>query len=301
MKNVAIVYFSGTGNTRVIAELLTSEFTKNGNVDIFRVEDISKNRIGFEQGKYDILGVGTPVHGFDSSRIVYDFVNSLVPAGGKPAFVFCTCAGPFFLNDIALYGLKKVLFSKGYNVFYERQFYMPPNIATPYNDRVSKQLYEAAVRKAAVMAREIGDGRKKLRNDRILPLLMRGLYRVEKSEWKKVSRDFRVTVECDLCMKCVAECPQGNIANKDGSIVFGRDCLACYRCVYVCPTAAIRGKVYDFARIKGGYDIRRVIGDRDIKGDYITDRTRGYYGIFRKYLKDDGAISSRLFTSPSGG
>lgn len=283
-KSIVIVYFSGTGNTELVTDLVARELTKNFLVDVVRVEDIRRGKAEFDLKKYDMIGVGYPIYGFNAPKIIADFIEQLPNASALKAFVFSTCAGPLYLNDIASFGVKKLLQAKGIEVFYERQIYMPANIATRYPDEVAKQLCNAAIRKSAEMAEEIGAYKIRLRRDRMGPRLMKWMYAWERNAWKLVSKDFRVLESCNGCKKCVQACPMDNISYRDGEILFGEQCTACYRCVYQCPEKAISGKKYQFAIFKDGYDIVKIMKNDELKGDYITPKTWGYYRVFRKYL-----------------
>ena len=73
--NISIVYFSGTGNTKYIAELLESGFNENNDVDLIKLEDIIFKRVSFDINKYDLIGLGFPTYGFNPPLNVYNFVK----------------------------------------------------------------------------------------------------------------------------------------------------------------------------------------------------------------------------------
>ena len=51
MKTVALFYFSGTGNTKIVAGMFKDAFTRQGYcVDMMRMEDIIKKQNGLESG-----------------------------------------------------------------------------------------------------------------------------------------------------------------------------------------------------------------------------------------------------------
>jgi flavodoxin len=163
LKSIVIIYFSGTGNTKAVTGFIANELLKHFKVDVFKVEDIIKEKKDFDFGNYQMIGFGYPVYGFNVPRIIVDFIEQLTNTMANQVFVFSTCAGPCYFNDIASFRLKKILNSKGFRVFYERQFYMPANIATRYNDEVAKQLCNAAMKKSKIMADEIRNQKIKVR------------------------------------------------------------------------------------------------------------------------------------------
>lgn len=286
-KAIAIIYFSGTGNTEAITKLLASNLEKTTKVKLIKVEDILKQKHNLDLNDFDMIGLGYPIHGFDAPSLLYKFVKTLEKVNYKKAFVFFTCAGPFYFNSNSTIWLKRRLKKKGIDVFYERIFYMPANILTPYNDKVCKQLYNVAIPKVKQMADDILNEKQRLRRDPfIIRILLSWMYFFEKRIWKFIGMDFKTRKTCTLCKKCINSCPQENIVLKNNKIKFKLKCMGCYRCVYSCPENAIKGRFWGFVIFKKGYNIKKIIDNDNLKGNYITDQTKGYYRIFRKYLSD---------------
>jgi len=62
MKTVVIYYFSGTGNTELVANMFKEEFPKHEyNVNLIKIEDVLKNNILIDINKYDLIGIGSQV------------------------------------------------------------------------------------------------------------------------------------------------------------------------------------------------------------------------------------------------
>ena len=77
-RRIGVFYFSGTGNTKMIAELLTTEFERYGNVaDVIAIDELMKTNKTAEVEKYDIIGFGYPVHAFNAPRIFFEFIELL--------------------------------------------------------------------------------------------------------------------------------------------------------------------------------------------------------------------------------
>ncbi len=91
---------------------------------------------------------------------------------------------------------------------------------------------------------------------------------------------------CNLCGKCIKECPTRNISEHNEEIIFGNKCTFCLRCVYNCPERAISNKYMNFLVIKKGYNILNVINDPKIKGNYISHKTKGFFKHFYKYISE---------------
>jgi len=109
LEPVAIVYFSGTGNTEAVAEFVAEEMSGAFKVDLIKAEDITRRKIDFDVEKYQMIGFGYPIHGFNAPMVMYDLVKQLPDSGNKRVFLFSTCAGPLYCNDIASFNLKESL------------------------------------------------------------------------------------------------------------------------------------------------------------------------------------------------
>lgn len=286
-KHIAILYFSGTGNSAAVACLLRDELSAGGDVAVFAIEDILLNKIPFNSSGYDCIGIGYPSYGFNAPPIVSKFAKTLIGSGDTCVFLFMTCAGPCYINDIASFGLKRILSKRGFRIVYEKVFCMPANILIRYRDEIARQLYETAARKAHAMAADILSGKPCVRKDGVFAMLLRGLYVwCDEPMLRFLSLDFRVRNSCTKCSKCVNNCPGRNIRLKEGNIRFGANCAGCYRCVYNCPQRAIAGRLFNFAIFKGGYDIGRIIRDDNIDGNFITKDTKGLFKTLFRYLND---------------
>lgn len=296
IKSIGLFYFSGTGNTQVVAALLKEAFERRGvDVTTARIEQALKEKAGFDPDAYDLVGVGHPVHGFDAPRILYDFIADLVapfvapsPAVEKKrAFIFKTAGDFSSMNNAASKTAIERLERKGYDVFYDRLICMPSNWAVKYDDAFSKQLYCAAVAKTAHMVDDILAGRE--RSLKVGPILRWGVRLLSRGEdWgaRMFGKGLRVTDACVDCGFCIENCPTGNIRRESGRITFGGDCLWCMRCIYACPKQAITPRFAKFCVLEDGYDIQAIIRDTSLKGDFVTEETEGFFGRFREYLRD---------------
>ena len=101
-----ILYFSQTGNTKMFAETISKALKIEALYDI-NVVDPSV------VAEYDVLILGTPVHGFNPSKEALAFVKSLHKSENKESILFCT-----WLWKGSTFGkLKKELKNKGYATF----------------------------------------------------------------------------------------------------------------------------------------------------------------------------------------
>jgi flavodoxin len=100
-----VLYFSQTGNTRKFAEAISDSLKIPAVFDMTTTEPSVVN-------DYDVIILGTPVHGFNPSKEAMAFAKSLPEGNDKRAILFCThrlWKGKTFGK------LKKELKKKGYS------------------------------------------------------------------------------------------------------------------------------------------------------------------------------------------
>jgi flavodoxin len=81
--NSCVLYFSQTGNTRKFAETISNS------LEIKAVYDITTAEPAVVKD-FDLIFLGTPVHGFSPSKKSLSFVKRLPEGDGKQAILFCT-------------------------------------------------------------------------------------------------------------------------------------------------------------------------------------------------------------------
>ena len=109
MKKILVIYFSGAGSTKKVANLMCNRLLHDCEVDIFSIESKEIPNIN----NYDALIVGTPTYHAIPSKLIMDFFNAISPlAEVVPAFIYNT-RGLFSFNTNR--ALAKVLQAK--NIF----------------------------------------------------------------------------------------------------------------------------------------------------------------------------------------
>jgi ferredoxin/flavodoxin len=286
--SVGLCHFSGTGNTQVVAELLAKAFEHYGaHVESARIEHVLQGKARFEPAAYDLVGIGHPIHGFDTPRIVYDFIDALPQVEGKRTFIFKTAGDFISVNKAASKTAIKRLKRKGYNVFYDRIVCMPTNWAMQYDDTFSKQLCYTAIAKAEHMAGEIlARKERQLKVNPFLRWIVKLVALGEARGARRFGQGLAVTDACAGCNKCIDNCPTNNIQRENGRPTFGNACVWCMRCIYACPQQAIVPRIAKFSVLKDGYDIRAIIANADLEGNFVTEETKGFYRHFLRYIRN---------------
>jgi flavodoxin/ferredoxin len=288
MKKIIINYFSGTGNTKLVSELVRDAFYDKGvSVDLHRIEDMSRISYDTEIKYYDAIGIAYPIYGGGTPRLVEDLIDKMPEVSNKPVFIYKTAADFISFNYYASKRIIRKLIKKGYDVFYDRIFAMGSNWWMKYDDRFSKLLYETAIDKTKHMRDEILSGKR--RRYRLNPILSIMISLLKWGESKIAApiygRLLKVLPNCTDCGRCITDCSVGNIyKDKKDKIKFGWDCIWCMRCLYNCPVTAIKPRIFGFVAVKGGYNIYKIIKDDSISSDFIKEKGKGYYKHFNKYL-----------------
>ena len=81
--NACVLSFSLTGNTRKFAETISDSLKIQAVYDITTTEPSVV-------ADYDVMILGTPVHGFNPSKESISFVKRLPEGNGKKTVLFCT-------------------------------------------------------------------------------------------------------------------------------------------------------------------------------------------------------------------
>lgn len=235
--NVGILYFSGTGNTKYVANHLKAEFeARSAKVRLVDITSISPSE--FNADEYDLIAIGYPMHAFNPIKYAANFVKKLPKIGApKPVFIFQVTGGyekPS--NEI----VKKRLKRKGYNIIYEELFVMPSNMVIYLSARETVRRCYDMEKTATKAVSDIFDGDISLAN---IPLWLKFVYFINRGEYWSIKLIGKLLIsdknKCTMCMKCVNNCPAGNISSDGKNIKFGWKCIFCMKCIYSCPTRAI--------------------------------------------------------------
>ncbi|MEW6684685.1 MAG: EFR1 family ferrodoxin [Candidatus Edwardsbacteria bacterium] len=264
-----VVYFSQTGNTKKVAEVIASELGRiTGSTDLALLQDYDPQ----ELGKYHLIGLGTPVFYFREPINVKHFLKEIPQGLHGSFFLFATAGsqpGNIFPN------MAKILRKKGIKVLgtfwckgcdtYQAFEELPPTARGHPDDdelraaqRFAREMFHRfrlvnPVRKLG-REEEVLSNRVKEKKEILLPefkprvnsfyllsllftewmlksLLFLGLLPVKKIDYTK----------CNRCGLCVENCPVGAV--RIGTFPrFGSECLGCYYCAKLCPQQAITSR-----------------------------------------------------------
>lgn len=246
----AVVFFSGTGNTKYIAKLFKERF-KEENVNIELIDIQKENSI---KKDYDFYIIGSPIHVEKSPKILMDWISKNVPTSNKKCITYYTLADDGhkeYRVDLA-----KIMKEKGYDVIINTSIKMPNNyyhvIFKRDSDEVIKEALEEAPSKVDKIVKDfLAENRSEIaynKQSKSMKLVY-DMFLIYAKKYAK--RKFSVDKDkCINCKICENECPTKNILMNDINITFYNKCIGCEKCIHRCPTNAILYKNKPFEPYK---------------------------------------------------
>lgn len=281
---VLFAVFSGTGNTRRVAQTFAEGLTSLGHLTELYM--IKKGAPMPEVGQYDVLIVGYPVHAFNAPTALISFVKEL-PAGEKPVYLLRTSGEPSKLNDASGITPRRILTKKGYSVKGEFTYVMPYNIIFRHSDGMVSRMWRAACLRIERDIRTVDTLQGELRKVGPLRRSAAFVLRIEHPAMPLIGKTFHVAKDkCIGCGACAKLCPCGNIRMVDGRPKFGMHCVGCMGCSFSCPQDAVRISLLNLWRVNGKYAFT---------GEPSTDEEtcRYLHGMYNRYFHETEDMALR--------
>ncbi len=221
-----ILYFSSTGNSLFVAQLVRDSITGE-----LRYIPSYKG----DGREYDRIIIVSPVYSFGLPVHVFQLLSSL---HGTDIYMILTYGGMLSGADRLAYEYAEEC---GLSVRGVYTVKMVENFTLTFS---TPQFYnKLMLRLASGRIEEIIASITKNENNIPKPQKTKRLeYENNKRNWHLIANDFSVTEDCVQCGKCISLCPSNNIYLQDGKIKFAQSCVACLGCYHRCPKKAIRYK-----------------------------------------------------------
>jgi ferredoxin len=238
-----IYYFSGTGNSLVVAQSIANEL---GETDIISIPKAMQNGRDTAAPR---LGLVFPVYVWGLPRIVAEFVKELSPRSAQYTFAVTTCGGT---PGGALLQLQRLLQKYGPNL--DAGFVVRAANNTPFTsddplirfvrNLNTKPLPSLVTERLPEIVATIKSGQKhEPESSSTVTNLIGGLlYSAAIHTLRQSSQHYWVDEKCNLCGMCEKICPRGNIKLIDDKVTWQRDCEQCFGCLQWCPQEAIQYK-----------------------------------------------------------
>lgn len=236
-----ILYFSGTGNTKFVAEKFDRELKANGiKTEIHSIEEA----VSIEPDTYDLLILGCPKYYEYPTLHFVNYLKQKLPTSKNaiPVLAFCTQTGPLETN---FKGMAKILARKNHQLIVSKSFPIANNFLIfksfqPTDDQDAKN----RIKQINPQVKELVSAllNKKVKMEQVGTFLG-GMEHAVAISCDKLfpvfAMKYSVSEECIHCGLCAKMCPKQNIAMKAGKLEFGRNCMFCMRCINLCPANAI--------------------------------------------------------------
>ena len=262
----------------MVVQKYAEELTDSGIVvDTHKIED---GNFSYDLSQYDMLGIGYPVHAFNAPSIVVDFVKSLPKSEiKKKLFIIKSSGEPLSINNISSLKIVSILKRKNYILTNEYHYVMPYNMIFRHSDAMAYKMWDTAQRLIPIDCKEILAGKIVKLKRIFMGRFIAWLFRIEHWGGRFNGKKYKVKQSCVKCMKCVKNCPTGNIQFKDGKFVFGKNCLMCTRCSFECPTNSIKIGWFEKWKVNGAYNFNNPVATNQYSQKNFCKRS------YKKYFE----------------
>lgn len=227
-------YFSGTGNTLLVARRMKEAFENQKYLVTLKKISISGD-VELENDCH--LGIVVPVAIQSTFPIVWDFIDRL-PEGNMRQVFFADTMETFSGGIVG--PMKKSLEAKGYKCIGAYEFKMATSMQTTEKKaEMGKEKNRIALLNAEEYVQSLIDGRTKWKRIPVLSDAMRFTSK-GRSIWTKTSESIMIDhALCTKCRMCEKFCPVNAIRLTDQRMeIQYRQCISCMRCVNYCPQNA---------------------------------------------------------------
>jgi ferredoxin len=251
LQKLTIFYFSGTGNSKNVAQWMSSAASKfNVECSIHHIASIDRNSLEPLPSGSLIVFI-SPVHGFNYPPVMLNFIARF-PKGKNKVILMDTRAG-ILIGKYNLPGLSGAafLFSslllklKGYSIAGIKSVDLPSNWISLHPGLSKKtvlKLHEKHKAKVIDFGEKILSGKKvyipfhEFIIDILIAPISIGYYMVGRFMFAKT---FYASGDCNNCDVCVKNCPVKAIIKIDNRPFWTFKCESCMHCMSNCPKRSI--------------------------------------------------------------
>ena len=231
-----VIYFSGTGNSTLAAELLAKEL----NDEIVNSFKFIRGKKGGSFTSQKPFVFVCPAYAWRVPVVFKKFIEASQFKGSKEAYFAMTCG-----DDIGNAGKynRKTAEHKGLIYKGSLEVIMPENYITKYEAPPMEEALKI-IKKGMLTVKE---GARYIKEGKNLPEKNIVFSDIWKSTYKNYrfypiyvkAGPFFAKDNCIGCGRCEAVCPLGNIKLTDKKPVWGKECTQCQACICSCPVEAI--------------------------------------------------------------
>ena len=237
VKPFLIIYFSGVGNTKAVAELIKSCDIEIP-TEIYSVEKLPHD---FSINNYSAVILGTPTYHSEPALSLMNFLEAVNPCRNIPAFIYTTC-GLYSENCLRILADKCI--KHGIIPIHSASYRCPATdgiLLTPS----MKCWFESEKNLPHKIKEDVVTF--------IIKLKSHAKAEIPKSKWyaplkypnKMLGKATTFPIylhkdRCRKCGKCQKNCPKNAIEIIGGYPTINKaECMNCYRCIHHCPALAL--------------------------------------------------------------
>ena len=231
-----VLYFTGTGNSRHIAERIAHAL----NDTLISLNDRIKSGDITPLAVNGRLVLVMPTYAWRIPRIVRDHLLRTELRGARETWFVMDCGSE--IGNAAKYN-RALCREKGLVYMGTAQIVMPENYIAMFNAPQAEEARQIVARAEP----DIDGAIAAVRENRAFPPPRRKFYdRFMSGPVNPIfyscfvkANAFTVGNACTGCGQCVRRCPTNNITLQNGKPVWGQNCTHCMACICYCPTEAI--------------------------------------------------------------
>ena len=231
-----ILYFSGTGNSKYVAQRIADALGDT----LFNMNDRIKARDSSPIETGERIVFVTPTYAWRIPRIVQDWLLKTDLIGAKRAWFVMTCGSE--IGNADKYN-RELCTEKAISCMGTAQIVMPENFIAMFNAPTVEEARRIVAKAEPFIDRAIAA----IRAGHMFSPPRKKLYdRIASSAVNPVfyplfvkANSFTASDVCIGCGKCEKLCPLNNITLQNARPVWGTNCTQCMACICYCPTRAI--------------------------------------------------------------
>lgn len=232
-----ILYFSGTGNSQYVAELINE--VQNDQLVNINALLLEKKEINFSSDKPYVFVC--PTYAWKIPKIVEEFIKQHQFSPDQKVYFMMTCG-----EDIGNAGKynQQLAKLKGLEYMGTSSVVMPENFITMFKAPDNpKAVIEQAIEPIDTIATVIKNKQRLKENKiNILDYLKSSIVNMAFYPLFVKAKGFYATDKCIGCNKCVQVCPLNNIEIAKNAPKWHNQCTQCMACIARCPKQAIEYK-----------------------------------------------------------
>ena len=231
-----VLYFTGTGNSRYIAERIAVALGD----ELLSMNDHIKEGEPSPVASDERLVIVTPTYAWRIPRIVRDWLTETDFPCAKQTWFVMTCGSE--IGNAAKYN-RALCQEKQLTYMGTAQIIMPENYIAMFNAPQAEEARQIVARAEPDIDRVISaikTGQKfALPRNNLYDRFMSGPVNPVFYSFFVKANAFTASDDCTGCGQCARLCPINNITIQNGKPVWGGNCTHCMACICHCPAEAI--------------------------------------------------------------